>query len=95
MLLTTDFQDLRDIYLNTELTEFSVLYEFSVFKKSLCLCASACLNYNMEISLRRMSLCNLLLSWQFTFLKIGASLLEAFKKIIHDGQKIYSRKLYF
>ena len=54
-------------FLTMRQTKVSVLSEFSVFKKSLCLCASACLNYNMEISLRRMSLCNLLLSWQFIF----------------------------
>ena len=50
---------------------FRSLRVFRVRNKSLCLCASACLNYNMEISLRRMSLCNLLLSWQFTFQKIN------------------------
>ena len=82
-------------FLTTEQTKIFVPFEFSMFEnKSLCLCASACLNYNMEISLRRMSLCNLLLSWQFTFQSQQQAAVYG-TKIIQNYQKIYSKKFNF
>ena len=48
----------------------------------------------MEISLRRMSLCNLLLSWQFTFQSQQQAAVYG-TKIIQNYQKIYSKKFNF
>ena len=59
LILTLIFSEHGTHRINESFRSFRV---FRVRNKSLCLCASACLNYNMEISLRRMSLCNLLLS---------------------------------